>query len=142
MYTLAALKSEFSNDPVGMGYAPLWTTGQDGALAAKISAVSTGITVYAGLLPGYQIINATTPSEFLALTSANQNLYLAITGASGGVDSTNTLVRSAFTTMFAAGTSTRSALIAMAQRNGSRAEQVWGPGTTVATDDVSHCRAF
>lgn len=140
MIDLAALKAELVADPSALGYAAPLASGGDNTLADLLNAPRAGITVYRGIIDGREIVSATTPAEFLALTTAQQSLYLAITGASGGVDTSNALVRSAFTTMFAAGTATRAALAALAIRSGSRAEQLWGAGTVVDYMTVAAAR--
>ncbi len=134
----AALKSELTTDPTGIGYAAAWANGTDWQLRDLLNAIQPSITVFRGTIDGREIVAATTPSEFLTLTTAQQNLYIAICSASGGVDTSSNLVRSAFAAMFGANTSTRAALVAIASRNGSRAEQIFG--AAVALTDIAAAR--
>lgn len=138
MIDYAALKAEIVSDPQAFGYAAAWTAGEDWKVADLLNQVRA-IQINRGKIDGSEIVAATTPSEFLALSAANQNLYIAITGASGGVDVSSALTRSAFAAMFANGTATRAALVALANRPGSRAEQLFGQG--VSHFDVAKARA-
>jgi len=117
-----ALKNEILTDPKTMGYAGK-SDQQISDLLNTVPSVPT--TIYRGLINAYEIINNTVPSEFSALAAIEQNRYLAITGA-GQVDTSNANVRSAFAQMFAAGTTTRTNLSAMAIRNKYRWEELTG----------------
>jgi len=117
-----ALKNEILIDPKTMGYAGK----NDQQISDLLNTVpSVPTTTYRGLIGAYEIINNTVPSEFSVLTSAEQNRYLAITGA-GQVDTSNANVRSAFAQMFGSGTTTRTNLSAMAIRNKYRWEEIVG----------------
>lgn len=133
-----ALKAEFANDPAGLGYAPYWADGTDWKLAELINAVSPSISINRGVVPSYEVVNATVTAEWSALSAAEKQRYQTIVGA-GYVDFGNPNVRAAFQQMFGAGTGTRAALLAAVVRNGSRAEQVVGQSVSVA--DVSQARA-
>jgi len=135
---LAALKAELLADPAGFGYAPMLAAGQDGTLADALNAVRQTIDINRGVIPSYEIINATTPSDWTALSAAEKQRYQTLTGA-GQVDSGNANVRAAFQAMFAAGTATRTALTALLTRKGSRAEQLFGAGVEV--DFMAVCAA-
>ena len=135
---LAALKAELLADPLGLGYAPMLAGGQDSTLAGALNAVRQTIDINRGVIPSYEIVNATTPTEWTALSSAEKQRYQTLTGA-GQVDSANANVRAAFQAMFAGGTATRTALTALLTRKGSRAEQLWGAGAYV--DFMAVCEA-
>jgi hypothetical protein len=137
MIDLAALKTELLTDPTGRGYAAPLATGTDWMAADLLNAVQAGISIDRGVIPAYEIINATVASEWTALSAAERQRYQTLTGA-GQVDSSNANVRAAFAAMFAAGP-TRTALTALLTRQGSRAEQLFGQSVSVA--DVSRARA-
>lgn len=126
----AALKTELTTDPLTLGYAPLWATGNDWELADMLNAVRQTIDIDRGVIDSYEIINATTPSEWAALSSAEKQRYQTLTGA-GQVDSQNANVRATFQAMFGAGTATRTALSDLLTRKGSRAEQLFGQGVSM-----------
>ena len=133
---LAALRTELQNDPTALGYAAHVASGSDVDLAALLNAARSGITVFRGLIQSYEIINATDPTEWSALGSAEKQRYQTLTGA-GRVDTANANVRAAFLAMFANGTATRAALVALASRTASRAEQLFGADTTISTDLIA-----
>lgn len=133
----AALASEINVDPAALGYAAPKAAHDGVTIAAIMDAVGVGASfqVFRGVIPSYEIINSTVPAEWAALSAAEKQRYQTITGA-GQVDTTNQNIRDAFLAMFAAGTATRTALIAMAKRQGSRAEVLFGVGVSVSHIDV------
>ena len=139
MMDIAALKAELLADPLGLGYAPMLAAGQDSTVADALNAVRQTIDIARGVIPSYEIVNATTPTEWTALSSAEKQRYQTLTGA-GQVDSANANVRAAFQAMFAGGTATRTALTALLTRKGSRAEQLWGAGAYVDFMAVAEAR--
>jgi hypothetical protein len=76
-------------------------------------------------------------AEYDGLSAANKQLYqiLVSTGTLNGADSR---IRAMFASIFAAG-ATRTALAAMAERDGTRAEQLFG--VAVTTDDCARALA-
>ena len=136
---LAILKAELLADPAGLGYAPLLAAGADGTVADLLNAVRDTISIDRGVIPSYEIVNATAPAEWTALSASEKQRYQTLTGA-GQVDSGNINVRAAFQAMFAAGTATRTALVALVTRKGSRAEQVFGPGVVVDFMSIAEAR--
>lgn len=136
---LAALKAECTSDPASLGLAALFAAGQDGTVADALNLVRDGISIARGVIPSYEIVNATTPTEWTALSSAEKQRYQTLTGA-GQVDSGNANVRAAFNAMFGSATLTRAALVALLTRKGSRAEQVFGPGAYVDHSQVAEAR--
>ena len=131
-----ALKSELVNDPVALGYAPYLADGNNTDIARLMNAIGS-YQIARKIIPSYEVINATTPSEWAALTSAEKQRYQTITGAAQ-IDVSNANVVSAFAAMFAAGTSTRTALVALTTRPGSRAEFLgFGPVTIL---DIANAR--
>ena len=136
---LTVLKAELLADPAGLGYAPLLAAGQDGTLADALNLVRDGIDINRGVIPAYEIVNATTPAEWAALRAAEKQRYQTLTGA-GQVDSANANVRAAFQAMFAASTATRTALVVLLTRKGSRAEQLFGAGAMVDHMAIAEAR--
>ena len=133
----AALKLELTTDPAAIGYAAAWAEGSDWKCADLLNAVRQTIDVDRGVIPSYEIINATVPGEWTTLSVAERQRFQILTGA-GQVDSGNANVRAMFQAMFGAGTTTRTALVALLTRKGSRAEQVFGQG--VSMNDVAQAR--
>ena len=134
-----ALKAEITTDPAGLGYAALWVAGSDWQVAELLNAVRQSIDIWRGLIPSHEVIDVIVWTEWTGLSAANKQLLQTLTGPDR-VNTSSANTRAAFSQMFAAGTATRTALLAVATRKGSRAEQLWGPGVVVTHDDVALAR--
>ena len=112
------LKNEILTDPKSLGYAgkDIWQIAE----LLNTIGLSNG-TINRGVIPSYEVINATVPSEWAACTAQEKQRYQIITGA-GQIDSANANVRATFQAMFAAGTQTRTNLTALLIKSCSRAE--------------------
>lgn len=112
------LKNEILNDPKGLSYAGK----SDLEIANLMNTIGlSNEKIDRGIIPSYEVINATIPAEWTALSAAEKQRYQTITGA-GQCDSANANVRAAFQAMFASGTQTRTNLTALLQKSASRAE--------------------
>jgi hypothetical protein len=134
-----ALKNEIVNDPLSLGYSTPYSAGRDNAVADLLNQVRATILLDREVIPAYEVIEATVPAEWAALSAAEKQRYETITGA-GEVDVKGTNTRAAFAAMFSAGTATRSNLSALQQRQGSRAEQLFGTGVAISAQDVAIAR--
>lgn len=154
--TLPALKSEITTDPVTYGYAANVAAGEPEVVAAKLNKPRDGtdgeaaITVRrADILP-QEIWGAILVTDYTALPaspnagqlSAERRYLSWLTGLAAqpsvrllNDDGTDGPVVTNLTAMFNG--ATRARLIALASRPGSRAEQLWGAGTTITTQNVS-----
>ncbi len=130
-----ALKSELDTDPSGLGYAPHLASGDNKALVGLLNESRAASPVFRGLIPAHEIVSATEPGDWAGLSVAEQRRYIAMSGA-GQIDVTSPNVRSAFAAMFGAGTTTRSNLVALARRDGSRIEELFGVGLAASLNDV------
>ena len=112
------LKNEILNDPKSLGYA-----GKEIYQIVDLLNVIglSNEVIDRGIIASYEVINATIPAEWAALTAQEKQRYQTITGA-GQIDSSNKNVRATFQAMFVAGTQTRTNLIALLTRLCSRAE--------------------
>jgi hypothetical protein len=143
---ISQLATELNTDPAGLGYSPLVAAGRDAALVDALNQVRPGgaYAVDRERVPTYAIFAAVDAAEFLALTSTQLQQLTTILNA-GQVDLSNANIRNilvccgagAGTGIFANPSATRSNLIALAKRQGSRAEVLWGSGTVVTVRDVS-----
>lgn len=129
-----SLRNELTVDPNGYGYAALIALGADAGLAVMLNQVRPEITVYRDRIPTWEIIANTVKSEYDALSAGDKQLYQILVSA-GTIDATDARIRSMFASIFQAGT-TRTNLIAMSQRPGSRCEQLFGPGMGVSHQEV------
>jgi len=133
----AALKAEIINDPTGLGYAQAWNSGFDSGVADILNAVRSTIDVSRGVVQAYEVFECILPADWAALTADNKQRVQSILSM-GAVDASGSNTRAAFLAAFAAGTTTRANLIALATRKGSRAEQLFGQAVT--SDDIAIAR--
>ena len=133
------LKEEFTTDPQAYGYATYWTNGQDWKLADLINQVRDVILVDREIVPAYEIFEAVVPAEWAALSGQEkERIRLVLSMGQVLVKGSNT--RKAFQSVFDVGTTTRTNILALFTRKGSRAEQLFGSGISVSWDDVSKAR--
>lgn len=119
-----------------------WATLTPGTTAAKLvqinAATATGASV-AMVVPTYKVYNLIDPTEFVALTAANQQLVRDILGM-GTVDaSAGTSVRARMVAIFPSGT-TRTALNALAATYDSPQVSWWssaGYSSPVSSADLA-----
>ena len=84
-----------------------------------------------------QFANAIRLSDFIALSAAQQS-WLQLVVAQRVIDATQANLRADILAVFpAGGAGTRANLTALAQRSGSRAEQLFGTGTLLTANDVA-----
>lgn len=111
------LHDELINDPLARGYAGM----TDAQAAASLNTVNRPRERV--VVPAHELIDATVPADWAALTSAEKQRYQTLTGA-GEVNVRSANVRSAFLAMFGAGTQTRSNLAALQNEQVSRATEL------------------
>ena len=111
------------------------TANNDTAIASYYSTATT-TKVFRGVIPSYEVINNTVPTEWASLTADAKQRYQTLTGA-GQVDTSTLNVRDAFLAMFGSTTTTRANLTNMAQRFSSRGENLLGSGVVVHHLDVA-----
>lgn len=159
-----ALKTELNTDPAGLGYAPFLAKGDDVDLANLLNFVRDGttacpvnnvigaaITVRRADIDVASVYAAIAVSDYTSLPtnpnstqlSTERRLLAWLTGLAAMAtirllndDGTDTPVIANFKAMFAAGTATLTRLNTLSTRNGSRAEQLFGEGTTLSPLDV------
>jgi hypothetical protein len=103
-YTI--LKAELTADPLARGYASMTDT------QAATSLNTANITRKRKIIPAWEVIEATVVAEWTALSAAEKQRYQTLTGA-GDVNVQGVNTRAAFGAMFAAGTQTRTNLLAL-----------------------------
>lgn len=130
---LAMLATELGADPAGLGL----TAMSDEAAAWALNA--PGRPVARITMTGAEILEALNPTELRALTAAQLNFVLLVTGAGGAVAiGPNSVARAILMALFGAGTASRAKLAAASVQTGSRAEEL-GLGL-VTPSDVADAR--
>uniref|UniRef100_A0A6M3L4N8 Uncharacterized protein n=1 Tax=viral metagenome TaxID=1070528 RepID=A0A6M3L4N8_9ZZZZ len=139
MIDYAILKTEITSDPRGYGYASPWAAGTDWQVAELINRVRDTIAVDKDLIPTHEIFEAIVPGEW-ASASALERQRLQMILSMGSVNLRGPNTRSAFQAAFGAGTQSRTNLVTLLTRKGSRAEELFGSGVSVSWDDVAKAR--
>lgn len=132
--TPAELKAEIETGPLVATLAPLVTAGNDAGVAAALNAINTAVD--RTTVASHLVFECIVPAEWAALTAAEKQRIQTILGM-GEINLKGTNTRASLAAAFGAGTATRTALLALQSRPGSRAEQVWGAGTIISPSDVS-----
>ena len=148
-----ALKSELQTDPAALGYAPLLAAGAQNQLAAVLNflrdgttacpvnnVVGAAISVNRGTIETQELVEAVVQSEMPTNAAQRDWLLMVCAGNRVRVD-TGSTARAGLLAIFAAGTTTRANLTTVASRTGSRAEQLFGAGTSVTDSDVARALA-
>ncbi len=136
-FTLAQLASEINNDPASLGLVALRDVGSDQAIADALNLVraGAGFVINRNDIRAKELQGAVVFAEYVALAQAQRDLWQALLTIAP-LDAGDAQTRASVAAIFSAGT-TRTALVALATRQGSRAEVLWGTGTHVAAIDVS-----
>jgi hypothetical protein len=138
-YSMSALMTEVNTDPKGLGYAA--AAGNANAIAVLMNtspepiATASQEQIYRTRISSNDLMAGIVLSEFSTLTQANRD-YCAILFSSAQVNTGDPNVRTQLAAIFASGTTSRTNLIAAAQKNSSRGEALWGDGFVVTSNQV------
>jgi hypothetical protein len=138
-YSMAALMSEVNSDPKGLGYAS--QSGNSDAIAVLMNtspepiATANQEQIYRARIASNDLMAGIVLSEFAALTQANRD-YCTMLFSTDYVNSGDPNVRTQLAAIFVSGATSRTNLIAAAQKNASRAEALWGDGYRVTAQQV------
>ena len=114
---MSVLKDEIINDPLSRGYASM----TDHEVADSLNTVNRERD--RTIIPAHEIIEATTTTDYNALSADNKQRYGIITGA-GEVNIQGTNTRAALAAMFGPGTQTRTNIAALQIELISRATEL------------------
>jgi hypothetical protein len=128
-YSMAALTSEITNDPKGLGYAA--QAGNSDAIAVLMNTSPEPIAagqqeqIYRTTVASKDLIAGIVLSEFAALTQANRD-YCTMLFSAASVNTGDANVRTQLGAIFATNTTSRANMLAAAQKQASRAQALWG----------------
>lgn len=158
IYSVAALKSELQNDPNSIGFAALITSGSPQAACNLINVIGVGsayVVTLSGIMRQALIFGAVLQIQteintglgadgVNQLTATVKQVWSAITQAIYSSDPGVFIPFSVFGTRNPIGDNvlTAAQVLAITQRQGSRAEVLWGPGTVVPLSDVGATGLF
>jgi hypothetical protein len=132
----AALRTEIQTDPTSRGYAPFVATGSDNGVADLLNVAIVNNKVDTMRVSTDAFVNCVVYTEFIALTTQQRDWLKFITGPNV-IDMNKTTIKTGLTTIFGAATTTRANVIAAQQRDGSRAETLFGVGVYISAEDVA-----
>jgi hypothetical protein len=138
---LTELKTELNTDPTGRGYAAHVATGSTSLLAALLNEVQVGLLINRSRLTGNEILSAIDTTEFVGIASEEKRANVRMLVGMSEIDPFGPAA-AIISSAFGGGSATVTALAAVRTRNGSRAEQLWGEGTSVSHFDVAHALAI
>lgn len=135
--TKAALKSEIQIDPNALGYAPFNAASDWDSIVALLNDKSKGGQINVSVLDARSLVNAVVASEYNTLTQPARDLWRDVltVGVSQGVRLNDSGIVSLVLAIWSAG-ATRTNLIALQKRAGSRCEALFGEGAAVNSQDV------
>lgn len=135
---IAALRTELQTDPQVLGYAACITTGNDQCLADTLNLARAGASYQVPREPmdPNQLMDAIAPADTGSL-STNDLLKLNLVFQIGLVDLQKANIRSLLASVFAANSTTRTNIQALINRQGSRAEVLFGRGTVVTVAQIA-----
>jgi len=138
-YTLQALHDEIEADPMAIGYKADAVWKGDQVIADLINDPANGAIIQREHVAPQEIIEQIAIVDW-DMISASDRLYLQLIPSLETISTvTNgTEVRNNLLDIFTAGMVTRDNLIAVVQRQGSRAEVLWGENRFVTVGDVGH----
>jgi len=135
---IAALTTELSTDPAALGYAALTAAPDAAGLVTLLNDTTKGGTLNPTYVDAHALVNAVVASEYNALTQAARDLWRDVIVAAGtnGVRVNDAGVKAIVLAVWAAGTTTRTALAALQTRACSRFEKLFGENAACQDNDV------
>jgi len=138
-FSLSSLKDELDNDPQGFGYAGQTHFEASNTLNLfRVTEVIIRTNTTTGALQREVVT-----SEYLSLSIVQRDLWTALllSGADGtGIDISDPDAQTQMGAVWVAGTTTRSNLIGLQTRDGTRAEALWGEGFSISKTQVEEAR--
>lgn len=137
-FTLVDLKSEIDNDPKQLGLVPARDRGDDATIAQLLNSTYGAVgTVWRTDLSAREILACLVEAEVSTLNATQWTRVLTLL-MPGTIDASQQRIRDQFAGIFATKTATIANLLAVAKRaTPSRAEELWGAGTTISDRDVA-----
>lgn len=135
--TIQQIKAELDSDPLGLGYATLEAAQNWNGLVDALNLVRPTITINRRHLLAVELIEAIDAAAINGLNVGNRDaiVFLMQAAANVDIDPFNAVTRTYFA-LFDNVAATKNRLALLLTRPGSRAEALWGDGTTVNDSQV------
>lgn len=147
---LTQLKTEATTDPTGLGLVTLWNTGNDDGLAAALNLPRATIVIRRTDVQPREVLMAIDVRDFQTnLTGTALSLAIAyfesVTQGEADIrlsndNNTDSLLKDNLDRLVTDTNGSQTRLDAIARRQGSRAEQIWGRGASVDAADIGRAR--
>ena len=141
-FSLQALAAEITNDPQGIGYKNPDTTWKgDQEIADLLNDPANGGQITRKLIQPKEIFDSIPYAEYSAYPAAKRewlDTVLELVGGEGVIDANDSVVNANLLAVFPAGSAARTNILAKIQRQGSRAEVLWGEGRIITASNVGH----
>jgi len=138
-FSLQALHDEIEADPEGIGYKTNGDWKGDQIIADLINDPANGDVVQRQYVNPQEVIEQIALADWETI-SASQRLYIQLLPSLTIISAVQneTEVRNNLLIIFGAATTTRDNLIGVVQKDGSRAEVLWGEGVTISISNVAY----
>lgn len=137
-FTMAALTTELTNDPLGLGYSAHLASPSDIAnlmnTAPEPIAVGNQEQIFRNRIETYLVTSKIDRAEFVALAQGVRD-YLSVVFSAPFLQSGDANLRTQLGGAFPVGVS-RTAMTAAVQKDATRAEALWGDGFQVTAQQV------
>ncbi len=134
---LSTLRTELLTDPRGLGYSAGISIGDHNRVSDLLNTSAASHSVSIGTIYALDMQQSVVPGEYAVISAGQRDLWGAIVATSiNGIAISNTVIRNQVAFVWSAGTTTRSNLLALDTRSGSRAEVLFGEGTVVFSTEV------
>lgn len=152
-FTHLLLKNELQNDPSSLGLTALFNAGNDAACARVLNFIRDGVasppdtpTVHGAAINLFrddvtrdELVDGIVNADFKVITQLQVNQMEVLFAGSPKIDATKANLRTNFASIFTG--TTLANWTAIASRNASRAEQLWGLHFQVSPADVGIARS-
>lgn len=135
---LTQLRDEIEADPEALGYkeaSGAWKA--DDVIAGLLNDPANGATIWRTGIPMSDVYGAVDWAEFVGLAATPREAFRLITSTEV-LDADSANIQNALGQIFTStdAPNSRAALMSLAQKQGSRAEVLWGDGTTISASEV------
>ena len=140
---LTALRSEIINDPTALGYAPHIASGSDNAIVDVLNLPRAGITIRRDNIMPNEVLEAIDTRDFATSITTTENSWFESVTQLRAIrlsldDGNDTVVLGNLKRLLQnpGPQGSRARIVALSNRQGSRAEQLFGRNVTVTAEDV------
>ena len=134
--TISVLRTELLSSVFASTYSAAIAQGSHNAVADRVNSYASA-AVSIGTVFAIDMQQAVVASEYAVLSGGQRDLWNAVvTTGVNGVAISNTALRAQIAFVWSAGTTTRSSLLALDTKLGSRCEFLFGNGAVATATDV------